>query len=92
MSILIKGMEMPESCNKCPLSVNGYCRIIGYPNGDAISKRYKPLWCPLAEVPMHGRLIDADALMEHIGRERLDSRERIAQMVNTAPTIIEAEE
>lgn len=62
MSILIKGMEMPKDCNKCPMTVDGYCRIIGYPNGDALNKRYKPLWCPLVEIPPHGRLIDADRL------------------------------
>lgn len=55
MAVLIKGIDMPENCNKCPLSVNGYCRIIGHPNGDAINKRYKPLWCPLVEVPKNGR-------------------------------------
>ena len=33
------------------------------------------------------RLIDADELMEHVWRDRLDSRELIATMVNTAPTI-----
>ena len=33
------------------------------------------------------RLIDADALMEHVGRDRLDSRELIMQMVKNAPTI-----
>ena len=33
------------------------------------------------------RLIDADALMEHIWRDKLDSRELIAKMVDDAPTI-----
>lgn len=33
------------------------------------------------------RLIDADALMEHVYRDRLDSRELIAEMVRNAPTI-----
>ena len=33
------------------------------------------------------RLIDADELMEHVYRDRLDSRERIAQMIKNAPTI-----
>lgn len=33
------------------------------------------------------RLIDADELMEHVGRERLDSRSLIAQMVQNAPTL-----
>lgn len=33
------------------------------------------------------RLIDANELMEHIWRDRLDSREAIAEMVNNAPTV-----
>lgn len=33
------------------------------------------------------RLIDADELMEHAARERLDSRELILQMIENAPTI-----
>jgi hypothetical protein len=33
------------------------------------------------------RLIDADELMEHIGRDKLDSREAIMEMVKNAPTV-----
>lgn len=33
------------------------------------------------------RLIDADALLEHVWRDRLDSRERIAELVKFMPTI-----
>lgn len=33
------------------------------------------------------RLIDADALMEHAMRDRLDSRERIMEMIENAPTV-----
>lgn len=33
------------------------------------------------------RLIDADELMEHAGRDKLDSRELIMQMIENAPTI-----
>lgn len=33
------------------------------------------------------RLIDADALLEKSYRERLDSRELIAQMIESAPTV-----
>ena len=33
------------------------------------------------------RLIDADELMEHAGRDRLDSRELIMQMIENAPTV-----
>lgn len=35
------------------------------------------------------RLIDADELMEHVWRDKLDSRELIAQMVENAPTVKE---
>lgn len=33
------------------------------------------------------RLIDADELMEHVWRDKLDSRELIAAMIENAPTI-----
>ena len=33
------------------------------------------------------RLINADELMEHVWRDKLDSREAIAEMINNAPTV-----
>lgn len=33
------------------------------------------------------RLIDADELIEHAWRDKLDSRELIAEMINNAPTV-----
>ena len=33
------------------------------------------------------RMIDADELMEHVWRDKLDSREAIADMINNAPTV-----
>lgn len=35
------------------------------------------------------RLIDADELIEHAWRDKLDSRELIADMINRAPTVVE---
>ncbi len=35
------------------------------------------------------RLINADELMEHVWRDKLDSRELIAKMVENAPTVKE---
>ena len=35
------------------------------------------------------RLIDADELMKHVWRDKLDSRELIAKMVDNAPTVEE---
>ena len=73
MSILIKGMEMPKDCNKCPFLdyEEGFCFASGVkhksgwyeftlcPSGIEDS-RHKD--CPLVPVPPHGRLIDADEL------------------------------
>lgn len=69
MSVLIKGMEMPESCFQCWFLhvINPgyfYCFASGEEfeeNFAMIKGRYAD--CPLVEVPTpHGRLIDADAL------------------------------
>ena len=38
------------------------------------------------------RLIDADELMEHVYRDKLDSRELIAEMVNNAPSVMDVTE
>lgn len=102
MSILIKDMEMPESCLVCPACQGDECWIIeGRPQvPDIINRRAR--WCPLVSVPMHGRLIDADVLMQTI-REHdypltahfnsIDNgmfTDGIQQAVDAAPTIIEA--
>ena len=70
MSILIKGMEMPTSCGDCKAFVcykqwagdMGDC-FCGITKEDAKEKE-KNADCPLVPVPDHGRLIDADKLMD----------------------------
>lgn len=108
-SILIKGMEMPTSCSKCHLSqpdgVGYICPITqGKPIVDCRQKTRHPN-CPLVPVSPHGRLIDADALVnKHFGKEFLSkvmtadkddmgtALINIPLVINNAPTIIEAEE
>ena len=93
MSILIKGMEMPRSCNECPMSVDGYCVCVKHTNGDALNRHYIPLWCPLIEIPPHGRLIDADALVETFSGMPMDIvMLRIINDIKYQPTVIEADE
>lgn len=70
MSVLIKGMEMPQKCGQCKLyhaEYPMYClaaeghRTVGAPYGMP-----RPDWCPLINIPApHGRLIDADKLNIH---------------------------
>lgn len=67
--ILIRGMEMPESCDKCSLFNECWCMAFGIENW---RKSYnKPeqgerlLDCPLVPLPEgHGRLVDAREVLE----------------------------
>ena len=76
--ILIRGMEMPKKGN--PLTV------LIYPDGTATWKdrEYKAI-----PVPPHGRLIDADALMNNIGD--VPYKGTVRRVLMSAPTIIEAD-
>ena len=72
MSILIKGMEMPKSCNECHFAgrdnVAGMIELTvcelthGY---RAMLINGKMESCPLQELPPHGDLIDRDAFKEY---------------------------
>ena len=73
MSVLIN-MEMPKACvyrengqyMECPLyDTDGYCGAINKEASHKEGVRDKD--CPLAPVPKHGRLIDADALLNSKG-------------------------
>ena len=101
MSILIKGMEMPQNCFDCLMSSFGLCNLI---EGEPIGNPQKRLDnCPLVPVPEHGRLIDAS---EKIKVQMYDDMTEDYHMVEmtiddflcqgwveaNAPTIIEAEE
>lgn len=94
MSILIEGMEMPKTCEICPL-VNRFvtvefksikCKVTKKLRPDSCLTR--PNSCPLVEVPEpHGRLIDADMLLEEF-----DGTYKYVALIKKAPTVIPAEE
>lgn len=64
MSVLIKGMEMPESCHECVAGYGGCC-FVAPAEADGICPDHgRADFCPLVPVPKHGRLIDADALQK----------------------------
>ena len=91
MSILIKGMEMPNDCIDCFAETYNECMA----TGKIVNSLGRPDWCPLVEVPKHGRLIEADKLMDKIrryGGGGLWSEEELYFTVKDMPTIIEAEE
>ena len=94
MSILIKGMEMPQSCDDCRLNNGISCYAVPEYTEDGVVGRTedRPDWCPLVSVPPHGRLIDADALMKRMWEETDCMISVPATFVRDAPTVIEAEE
>lgn len=90
MSILIKGMEMPETH---PLTVTIY------PDGRMLSETVgaKDKHGIAVPVPPHGRLIDADKLCLSSGFSTateygMGRSDQIEAIKSNAPTIIQAEE
>lgn len=99
MSVLIKGAEMPESCDRCEfckwsnLHQTGRCLKAHKPCFEDFSIEYRSKraeFCPLVELPPHGRLIDADALMENAQYKGTHDIVTAWDIV-AAPTVIEAE-
>ena len=96
MSILIRGMEMPEECNACPLANYNmgtmYCKALPpSPKGyHVIRFEGKREDCPLVEVKEpHGRLIDADETVRIWVGATIEGS--IKPLIDARPTVIEAE-
>ena len=91
MSVIVKGMEMPNNCKECALYIDGACYGKGYRDYRSIMDMSKPDDCPLIEVPTpHGRLIDGDELVRIWRGAKIYGD--IEPIVNARPTIIESEE
>lgn len=106
MSVIVKGMRLPETCDDCEFHVyhsnREYVCVatpLFYPMNLANSKGIRKDWCPLVELPeKHGRLKDADVLIEELkgchlpGAPYVDAGISIAiGKVCDVSTIIEAE-
>lgn len=93
MGVYISGMKMPKSCADCPCAsiFAGYKCMVCARQFDKYPLENRMDWCPLIPVPPHGRCVDADELLEHAWRNKLDSRKLIAGMIDSAPTVIPAE-
>lgn len=100
MSILIKGMEMPEGCIICMFKSESlfnrtmWCEWLDDPLGDysKCDEEWRHPDCPLVEVPTpHGRLIDAEKLERDIEEYHL-SDGKFRHWVQVQNSIIEAEE
>ena len=102
MSIIIKGMEMPKSCEECVFRIGRFCtRMSGWHDNiePFVENQTKSPLCPLIELPPHGDLIDRDALMKkaydsgQYANAEVGFHQRVVDVedIEDAPTIIEAE-
>ena len=101
MSLVIRGMEMPKSCYNC-WALDDYCdyprcRITEEQRGYTFPIREKRMdKCPLAPIPPHGRLIDADVLrenwLENGENEYVYDTNAFLDSLDDSPTVIPAEE
>lgn len=81
--ILIKGMEMPKDISN-PLHISIFS------NGSVWITHEGKTEATAQELPPHGRLIDADALIDKVlddGQPRYCS---MVKMIQNAPTVLEA--
>jgi len=100
MSVLVKGMKMPDSCHECVAGFGGYCFVATAESDGICADHGRPDDCPLVELPPHGRLIDGD-IAEVIAFDEFDVPENgdfgdgilyAADWIASQPTIVEAEE
>jgi hypothetical protein len=98
--VVIRNMKMPKSCESCPLSIedslgeNFFCaRQIGVRFSIELSRQRQET-CPLAELPPHGRLIDADKLKQALSHVKGNQRQwyfaEACQFIDEAETVLEA--
>ena len=102
MSFIVP-MEKPKRCGLCPCfhaEHPMHCQAVKAHKDKRIIAPYgapNPDWCPLIELPPHGRLIDADELKSKFrhgsGDDDADSAwiSTIRRFITQAETIIEAE-
>lgn len=92
---------MPKNCGECKFFawkrvVGNHCAIdesiTFHATLDGLDVRYERNGnCPLDEIPPHGRLVDADALLGNVKTVDYIYRKVLRWLIDHASTIIEAE-
>ena len=93
MSIIVKGMDMPKSCEECRLYVDKWCYAIDVESFTEENGTKATFICPLIEIPTpHGRLIAEGSVLDQIEDDHLYIQRQLKLFFSNAPTILEAEE
>ena len=93
MSVLIKGMKMPQSCYMCDMQeLSG---VVGCKHAyDTSNSEWgRALNCHLIEIPDHGDLIDRDVLKDECKEPYVwwETATQMAQILSDSPVVIPAE-
>ena len=103
MSVIVKNMKMPPSCYFCGLADTSFIRCEAFSPTKLLEddcEERRPKWCPLIELPPHGRLIDVDYLKEHLYQCEINGRplhrmfteiDELFDVIDNVPTVLEAE-
>ena len=86
MSILIKGMDMPNVCAYCFLDASE-CDL--HVKVKIWRERHPD--CPLIELPPHGDLVDRDELLAEYDRQHEGEAGNARKIMEQGETVIEAE-
>lgn len=97
MSVIVKGMEMPNACCHCPCSDSAGCAVTGrVMTTEEMAGQLGDIDdCPLRPLPeKHGGLIDETPLMHYFWANKHASfdGEYVVMAVMATPTIVEAED
>ena len=102
MSVVIRGMKMPNNCDECDLNYDCFRCILPIENSllygkDTTNGRLPN--CPLVELPAeHGRLIDSSAIgltdfeIVMCDGNYKEALTMLLKKIERAPTVVEAEE
>ena len=90
MSVIVKGMEMPRTCNDCGLRDSFDCWITDSYIEARFSKRNED--CPLVEIPTpHSDLVDRNELLAEYDRQHKGPAGGARKIMEQADAVIEAE-
>ena len=67
MAVLIRDMQMPESCHVCVGGYGGFCFMAPAESDGVCPDHDRPAWCPLVEIPEKHRT--DDKMLEEAGLE-----------------------